>query len=319
MDVSVRRRAFTLIELLVVIAIIAILAAILFPVFAQAKEAAKKTNCISNHKQNLLATLTYMSDYDDGVPIGIGGDRSTNEVFFVHDLTSPYRKNAGVLGCPSYPTSNPGQDYTGPNPAANNFGESLFKFIRTRCSNCKPLMTYRYSGFTWNNGVFGLALSNAPSGIGFRDNPPINGNMMPDVVNTIAYADGYMPRRYNVTETTGGWIEYWFKWEIWPRHTGGMAFAYMDGHVKWHTRNGLPKGGAIKPGCSNYFEYGTRPNYYDWKIKVPQSKLDQCGIKDYPKSEADFECVGHPGTSPNFGDMHGVPGTCIADVYSGQL
>ncbi len=62
------RRAFTLIELLVVIAIIAILAAILFPVFAQAREAARKANCMSNQKQLALATLQYVQDYDEMFP-----------------------------------------------------------------------------------------------------------------------------------------------------------------------------------------------------------------------------------------------------------
>jgi len=62
------RKAFTLIELLVVIAIIAILAAILFPVFAQAKEAAKKTQCVSNTKQTALACIMYAGDYDDVLP-----------------------------------------------------------------------------------------------------------------------------------------------------------------------------------------------------------------------------------------------------------
>ena len=62
------RRAFTLIELLVVIAIIAILAAILFPVFAQAKEAAKKTQCVSNTKQTVLAAIMYAGDSDDVLP-----------------------------------------------------------------------------------------------------------------------------------------------------------------------------------------------------------------------------------------------------------
>src|SRR5438067_8066125 len=60
-----RTNAFTLIELLVVIAIIAILAAILFPVFAQARAAARKTSCLSNIKQITLASLMYSQDYDE--------------------------------------------------------------------------------------------------------------------------------------------------------------------------------------------------------------------------------------------------------------
>src|SRR5687767_14347260 len=62
------RKAFTLIELLVVIAIIAILAAILFPVFARAKEAAKKSSCLSNLKQIALGFNMYVTDFDDRMP-----------------------------------------------------------------------------------------------------------------------------------------------------------------------------------------------------------------------------------------------------------
>src|SRR5947199_6074576 len=67
---STDRRGFTLIELLVVIAIIAILAAILFPVFAQAREKARQTTCTSNIKQLLLGVLMYAQDYDESFPIG---------------------------------------------------------------------------------------------------------------------------------------------------------------------------------------------------------------------------------------------------------
>ena len=69
-DSRVQRRGFTLIELLVVIAIIAILAAILFPVFAQAREKARQTTCTSNQKQILLGIMQYTQDYDEMYPIG---------------------------------------------------------------------------------------------------------------------------------------------------------------------------------------------------------------------------------------------------------
>ncbi|MER3466413.1 MAG: hypothetical protein C4340_04580, partial [Armatimonadota bacterium] len=63
-----RRRAYTLVELLIVVAIIAVLAAILFPVFSRAKEAAKKTNCLMNVRQFSVATILYSADYDDVLP-----------------------------------------------------------------------------------------------------------------------------------------------------------------------------------------------------------------------------------------------------------
>jgi len=91
-----KSRGFTLIELLVVIAIITILAALLFPVFAQAKEAAKKTACLSNDNQLSLGVLLYSNDYDDELmPIA----DPTNTVLWV-DLEEPYIKNVQVRVCP---------------------------------------------------------------------------------------------------------------------------------------------------------------------------------------------------------------------------
>jgi prepilin-type N-terminal cleavage/methylation domain-containing protein len=87
-----RSRAFTLIELLVVIAIIAILAAILFPVFAQAKDAAKKASDLSNQKQNVLGALLYMSDNDDYTPFSSWPDFYANAARFV-----PYTKNKEIF------------------------------------------------------------------------------------------------------------------------------------------------------------------------------------------------------------------------------
>jgi prepilin-type N-terminal cleavage/methylation domain-containing protein/prepilin-type processing-associated H-X9-DG protein len=95
------RRGFTLIELLVVIAIIAILAAILFPVFARARAAARKTSCLSNVKQVSLAVLQYVQDYDEKFPGWSWGRRYehfSNE--FWDAAVLPYVKNLGVFQCP---------------------------------------------------------------------------------------------------------------------------------------------------------------------------------------------------------------------------
>src|ERR1700753_3863556 len=92
-----RTSAFTLSELLVVIAIIAILAAILFPVFASAREKARATACMSNMKQIGLANLQYQEDYDETVPCGslkgIGGMGWAGEIY-------PYVKSKAAFLCP---------------------------------------------------------------------------------------------------------------------------------------------------------------------------------------------------------------------------
>ena len=107
--VSRHRSGFTLIELLVVIAIIAILAAILFPVFAQAREKARQASCLSNMKQISLSVLMYIQDYDEKFPIGTVADSSLpsdqQAYSFVIGGTwfrrvQPYIKNVDVFRCP---------------------------------------------------------------------------------------------------------------------------------------------------------------------------------------------------------------------------
>jgi prepilin-type N-terminal cleavage/methylation domain-containing protein/prepilin-type processing-associated H-X9-DG protein len=94
-----RTRGFTLIELLVVIAIIAILAAILFPVFAKAREKARQTSCASNEKELALGFMMYVDDYEETMP-DINND--TGEGCLPYwDLFQPYLKNRGILKCPS--------------------------------------------------------------------------------------------------------------------------------------------------------------------------------------------------------------------------
>jgi len=132
------RHAFTLIELLVVIAIIAILAAILFPVFAQAKLSAKKAADLSNTKQLVLATIMYQTDVDDCLPLTVPGDNGTSlfttpwnrisnnpnpitQAIFANS-NAPYIKNVGIWNSPGTQV-----DWTGLNnqtPNATGFALS---------------------------------------------------------------------------------------------------------------------------------------------------------------------------------------------------
>ena len=114
-----RKSAFTLIELLVVIAIIAILAAILFPVFARARENARRSSCQSNLKQIGLAVIQYQQDYDEKFPLlrnnaNSGGGPAGNGFGGVWVTIQPYLKSVQILQCPSEPTppSDCGTSYT---------------------------------------------------------------------------------------------------------------------------------------------------------------------------------------------------------------
>jgi prepilin-type N-terminal cleavage/methylation domain-containing protein len=156
-----RRNGFTLIELLVVIAIIAILAAILFPVFARAREAARRTTCISNLKQIGTATMMYVQDYDENFP------SMQRTYFYGHGATDvtrtdtpavalhPYTKNKGMWICP---TSRRGANADAPGLAA--FGFSRFTDYIYRCiSPAAPHLNTGYTDPSGNGGVCGKSLA----------------------------------------------------------------------------------------------------------------------------------------------------------------
>lgn len=100
-----RSRGFTLIELLVVIAIIAILAAILFPVFSRAREQARKTACLNNVRQLSQGLAMYVQDWDETFPWSLRFDATFTVVYSFYHEIMPYIKNVQVLQCPSEPNA----------------------------------------------------------------------------------------------------------------------------------------------------------------------------------------------------------------------
>ncbi len=145
------RRAFTLIELLVVIAIIAILAAILFPVFAQARESARMSSCLSNLKQVGLGVMMYVQDYDEKYPDTIAWGRmwtgvwvadptNPDTVRYIPELTQPYVKNADIWFCPTVARNGRafgfwGNPPNGLDPAAANGTTYLWQHQTATCTD----------------------------------------------------------------------------------------------------------------------------------------------------------------------------------------
>jgi prepilin-type N-terminal cleavage/methylation domain-containing protein len=130
-----RRVGFTLIELLVVIAIIAILAAILFPVFAQAREKARQASCLSNNRQYALATLMYVQDYDEALPYSAYLQGTCVATFYWE--VAPYVKNDQVTLCPSEPNA-----------------MQLMALVGAPCSNTPPYTSYAVNSAVFVNGFF---------------------------------------------------------------------------------------------------------------------------------------------------------------------
>ena len=215
-----RRHGFTLIELLVVIAIIAILAAILFPVFARAREKARQTSCLSNVKQLVLASLAYMQDYDERC---MQRWYSTDSNFRIPSMIMPYIKNVQIFECQSWATS---RTHTG-------------------------IGTYNLS-YTWPGG--GPAhpdpcSSTTPCPVCgctcARDYFPFNGYTAMKMAAIDAPASCIMI--YEMKEGAGGtdhdagvhsFYEARAANPSYGVHNGGNNFGFIDGHAKWLNTTG---------------------------------------------------------------------------------
>lgn len=148
------RKGFTLIELLVVIAIIAILAAILFPVFAQAREKARQITCVSNMKQLGLATIMYTQDNDEYFPAAYDGDAtiwSSGPTSHWEQKILPYIKSNGVFACPDDPGAGappPGNAWEG---IAVSYATNGWFNWQWENGWSRPLLNGVMTGSEWND------------------------------------------------------------------------------------------------------------------------------------------------------------------------
>ncbi|MDR3708190.1 MAG: DUF1559 domain-containing protein [Capsulimonadaceae bacterium] len=253
-----KSRGFTLIELLVVIAIIAILAAILFPVFATAREKARQTACLSNEKQLGLALVQYFQDYDEFAiegrdPYGTGNCWA--------GILYPYVKSQGVFLCPSDTVSGDicsyayNSNFVIPNPAVWTTGNTPAGALST-AKLIAPAKTVMFAEVTGSGG-FNITTEASqsvevngfsPAGIGIGTSNDPKGGATSGA--TLQWATGYM-----LDPNTSNRVATYFTGPL-GHHNNGSNYIFADGHVKWQMPTNVSAGMSnTTPGNCGGYDY----------------------------------------------------------------
>lgn len=295
-----RRHGFTLIELLVVIAIISILAAILFPVFASAREKARQTTCLSNIKQLSLANLQYSQDYDEyyvrvkqvalsstTTPVALETPQEAPYLMW-SGILLPYSKSTGIVICPDGGNSivSPGPDGTfdasedtltndsqlsiGINSALDPYGSigCLQAYAGSGSATSTPCVTQPNDAsfpYPSQTAVFADSVPNNPNTVAAQSNP---NNPFPL---------GFIVNAAFPLNVSGG---------LSNRHTMGCNIGFLDGHAKWYpmsrvyvstlTLAQVAAGSSFSPSAS-YFgaaacvNYNAAGIYWDKTAPDPQT------------------------------------------------
>ena len=241
MDKS-RRNAFTLIELLVTIAIIAILAAILFPVFARARENARRSSCLSNMKQIGLGMMMYTQDYDERYPLPMWEDPST--------YTSTASGSSGhtfIKQSPVNPGTPAGKYEFSPGSGFGHYYgwmDFIFPYVKSvqlfTCPSYSVRVSSQQRSSTPSYGYNGSISNLKP----YPSQPPLPLSAIKRPAETIliiespsyyahvdVYGSGYCSVKGSLDPESA------MHEARWP-HLGGLIVTFADGHVKWVKRGG---------------------------------------------------------------------------------
>ncbi|HEY3333328.1 MAG TPA: DUF1559 domain-containing protein [Capsulimonadaceae bacterium] len=293
------KKAFTLIELLIVISIIAILAAILFPVFMSAREKARQSTCASNEKQLGIAFLQYIQDYDDMFPTNIGASITPSGTGWAGTIY-PYVKSTSAFMCPDDNSKYPDAAYNaygsqvvsysfnsnvGAPPGPYSIGGATAKMSQTS----KTVMLAEVgpnpvqAGSNVNGGIGGRCTITAGAESGSWKSMAGNGRDLTDGnrrPGLAAYDTGYMggiagagsPTNAGVNMTTGAD----------GRHQSGANFLLCDGHVKFLS------GSKVSVG---YVCFG---NVVNPTLRTTQQDSQKCN-----NTSSAFEAAGTDGNLPD--------------------
>ncbi len=256
-----QKRGFTLIELLVVIAIIAILAAILFPVFAKAREKARQTSCLSNMRQLGTAALGYAQDYDGLYPLSFSFDGANvwatyaasvceppvwpEDGMVANNSVQPYCKNYQLMTCPSLVRV----DSAGYNGYTSNPTWVAYHFNTYLNANSESVVRSPALTFMWTEAM--------------GENTGTATMQWPCYLPSFSWtaADWYRPFSNAVGDgTSGGSVTYWTDMQTKDMriHNDGQNYSYADGHAKWQKEPG--SGGTYSRLNAN----GTLAGFWVW-------------------------------------------------------